>query len=123
MNNVELTIWGRKFNLNVEYDCYEGEEITDVQNKALEKFVTCDTEIEKSLEHVKKYCKNNALGENVGDIDNIFKFVVPTDLYVVRDNKRKVAILCEYKFDIEHGLAIIFENEKYKTVDSPDSVL
>lgn len=123
MNSVELTIWGRKFNLNVEYDCYEGEEITDVQNKALEKFLTCDKEIEKSLEHVKKYCKNNALGENVGEIDNIFKYVVPTDLYVVRDEKRKIAILCEYKFDIEHGLAIIFENEKFKTVDSPDSVL
>lgn len=33
------------------------------------------------------------------------------------------AILCNYRFDMEHGLAVLFENGTYKSVGSQDTVL
>ena len=34
-------------------------------------------------------------------------------IYIPKEEKQRVcALLCDFKFDIEHGLALVFENEK-----------
>ena len=80
--------------------------------------------INESITHVEKYILNNGLKDNgLYEVDNIFKYVIPKDIYILQDEKRKVAILCNYKFDMEHGLAIVFENEKFKTIVAQDIIL
>ena len=45
-------------------------------------------------------------------------------IYVVRArNDRSVAIMCDYRFDLEHGIAILFKNEKLEKVGTQDMVL
>ena len=57
-------------------------------------------------------------------VDNIFKYVMPKNIYVPRNlKKRVVAIMCNYKFDTEHGIAVVFENEQFKEIGAQDIAL
>ena len=38
-------------------------------------------------------------------------------------NKRAIAVMCNYKFDMEHGIAIVYENEEFKEVGPQDIAL
>lgn len=49
---------------------------------------------------------------------------MPKSLFVGRDEaKRIVAIMCDYRFDMEHGLAVVFENEQFKMIGEQDIIL
>lgn len=123
MSKQKIMIWGRNFNLPVEYDVFPGEDILSEQKQAIDKILECK-EISEDPTAIKKYViKENK--EEVGNtIDNIFKYVMPVALYAPRENgKRLVAILCDYRFDEEHGIAVVFENEKFKKVCPQDDVL
>ena len=39
MPKLNITIWNRKFELEVDYDCFEEEEITEKQKEAFELLV------------------------------------------------------------------------------------
>ena len=123
MNNIKLEIWNRCFNLKVIFDCLDDEKILDNQKAALDNFL--NTDITDSLDKVKTYClKHNANDIETDTIENIFKYVIPKSVYVPRDAKKRViAIMCEYRFDMEHGLAVVFENEKVKTICLQDYIL
>lgn len=122
MSKVKMQIWGRDFNLEVFYKNYKGKEITENQKLTYEKFISADEAIEKSKKKIIAYIEDN-YGE-VGKIENIFKYVIPKVLYISREeDQRKCALLCDFKFDIEHGIAIIFENEKFEEIASQDDIL
>ena len=125
MNKIKLLIWGREFELNITYDCYTDEELFDSQIEAVKKFSEAIQIIEESLEEVKKYCltmNQEEIGTNV--IENIFKYVVPKYLYVPRENeKRVISIMCNYKFDQENGIAVVFENENFCKIGKQDIIL
>ena len=54
-------------------------------------------------------------------IDDIFDVVEPYSLFVVRsDSKRSVALMCHYRLDPEHGLALLFENERLTKIGPED---
>ena len=73
---------------------------------------------------VEKYILKNGLKENgISEVDNIFKYVMPKSISVPKAKKRVVALMCNYKFDMEHGIAVIFEDEKFKKVGPQDLVL
>ena len=78
-----------------------------------------------SLEHVKNYVETDEFARLNGDkIENIFKYVMPKEIFVPHTEKhRNVAIMCNYKFDIEHGLAVLFENGQFKKVGPQDIAL
>jgi hypothetical protein len=119
---VALNLWDRDFQLKVVFDCFGGEDILEEQVTALEEFLRTDTS--KSLDQIKTHClKKN--GKEIGDnIDNIFKYVIPRSLYIPRKQKKPtVAILCDYKFDMEHGIAIVFEGKTISTICNPDVIL
>lgn len=123
MNKSKITIWGREFNLNISYDCYPGETILQGQKEAAEKFLSATSVIEESKDEVEKYV---LMSEeiNMTYLDNIFKYVMPKSIYVPRNLKsRVVVIMCDYKFDLEHGIAVVFENEHYKEIGAQDIVL
>ena len=125
MNKEKITIWGRDFDMEVKYDCYSGEEVLQIQKDALETFLKAGANIDASLDQVKQYClKMNKADIGSDSIENIFKYVAPKYLYVERNKeKHVVAIMCNYKFDLENGIAIVFENEKFSKIGVQDIIL
>lgn len=125
MNKIKIMLWGREFNLDITYDCYSNEKILKSQETAVQDFSKAVESIDSSLEEVKKYClsiNKEEIGADV--IENIFKYVAPKYLFVPRDEKKQVvAIMCNYKFDIEGGIAIVFENGKFKTIGKQEIIL
>ena len=121
--NKKLNVWGREFDLKVIYDVYEDEEITSIQNEAYEDFIAKSGELLHSDEEVKKYCISID-SKNVGDnIDNIFKFVMPTSIYIKRASQNHiVALLCNYRFDEEHGIALVYVDGKFSKICTQDDI-
>ena len=125
MNKVKISIWGREFDMDVIYDCYSGEEVLLSQKDAVKAFIKSEKTISESLDKVKEYCLLENM-EEIGShsIENIFKYVVPKYLYILNDNKKHVvSIMCNYKFDLENGIAVVFENEQFSRIGKQDSIL
>lgn len=124
MNNKKVNIWNRDFEMRVVYQNFPGEHVTTAQEKSAVSID--DTDFYSALEMVKKYIKKwntNELGED-SDISNIFRYVSPKSFLIPRkDDKATFAIMCNYKFDMEHGIAVLFENGKCKDVGPQDIVL
>ncbi len=119
---LNMKIWNRDFDLKVIYDCYANEEILEEQKDALKRFFADRELIESSKNLVERYC----LGQNKEDfgsdtIDNIFKYVLPESIFIKRDGR--VAILCKYKFDEEHGIAVVYKDGKFDTIGNQDIIL
>lgn len=125
MRNKIMDIWGREFDLEVIFDCYSDEEILPIQEDALSKFCDAIEEIKNSETEVKRYClEQNPEDISGGNIENIFRYVMPKYIFIVRDEKNRVAsLMCDYKFDMEHGLAIVFQNEKLSQIGPEDIIL
>ena len=124
VKNVELEIWGRKFTLDVEYNCYEGEYITESQVQLLEMFINNPTWLENSKKDVENYCKNDVLNDEENQKkDNIFSYIKPECVFIKHCNQPKLAILCKYRYDQEHGLAVVFDNSGNVVVGLQDIIL
>ena len=123
MNKQKITIWGRNFNLPIEYTGFPDENMTEEQRIAVDKLIDSMNDLTDSSGVEKYILKEN--GDDVGGkIDNIFKYVIPTALFApIQRSKRIIAILCDYRCDEEHGIAVVFENEKFKKVCPQDDVL
>lgn len=126
MNKVKINIWEREFELEVRYDCFEDEEeLLPAQEEAILKLLQYGNVINQSLDYVKEYCLSNDRDKFSEDnIDNIFKYVIPAYLYVMRKGSdRTVAIVCDYRFDLEHGIAVVFKNEKFYQIGTQDIIV
>lgn len=125
MNKTKITIWGRDFELDVYMECYPGEIVLDSQKSALEALLNATDAIENAKTQVEEYVMtNNKESFPDGKLDNIFRYVMPVKVFVPHDKEHGLAaILCNYRFDMEHGLAVLFENGTYKSVGSQDTVL
>lgn len=122
MNELTINIWQRQLSLPIEYDVYPGESITPLQKKAVEVFIR-EADI-NSAKMVIEYCIHKDGNHTRERIDNIFRYVMPRYIYVPNTTKeRVVAIMCDYRFDEEHGLAIVYENEVLKEIGPQDTVL
>lgn len=122
-DKVKITIWDREFELWVVYQNFPDEDVIDNQKKTISYALSMN--FNDAQNAVKEYIKKHN-GEDIKEdgIANIFKYVMPNSLLVPRSyDKRIFAIMCDYKFDMEHGLAIVFENEKYKSVGAQDIIL
>lgn len=117
MNKQKLTIWNREFDLDIVFDVFAGEEITEQQQKALDTFLANASIIDTCKSKVEDYCIKNSNGQ-IEQVDNIFKYVIPKALFVVREKSqtRTVAVMCNFKFDMEHGMAIVFRNESFSDI-------
>lgn len=123
--SVKMVIWNRQFSLPVVYDCYKGEEVTPQQLSALEVFISHSSWIEKSKKNVEDYCLDDVLADDDNQKkDNIFSYIKPENLFVKRDNKDpRVALMCKYRYDPEHGLAVVFSSDGTVTVGIQDIIL
>ena len=123
MSKMNVWIWNREFNLDISYQNFPGEDITENQRKILTTVSAADYDTAKV--GVERYIKKVFASELGNDnLDNIFRFVMPRSILVPRTETSSVfAILCNFKFDMEHGIAIIFEDGKYKKTGSQDLIL
>lgn len=125
MSKIQMNIWGREFNLEVYFKKYQGKELTEMQKESYESFVEKNVVNEQSLKKltsfIEKEYKDNLQERN---IENIFKYVIPKMIYVPnKSQKRTVALLCNFKFENEHGLALVYENEKLANIVLQDEIL
>ena len=117
MNKIKLNVWGRDFNLDVIYDVYSGEDILDSQLQALETFQNKAGLLLADASKIVEYCQKDAGTSIEGEITNIFKYVMPTSVFIKRTKEKNVvALMCDYRFDEEHGIAVVFEDEKFKKI-------
>ena len=122
--NKSFNIWGRDFDLKVIFDVYEDESVLEAQEAALINFEKNADKLLNSSKDIEKYCIKID-GDRIGKkIDNIFKYVMPQSILIKRtDKKRIVVLLCNYRFDEEHGIAMVFENEKLCMIGTQDELL
>ncbi|MGN9106733.1 DUF6985 domain-containing protein [Oliverpabstia intestinalis] len=124
MSKVKTTIWGREFELPVIVKQFKGKDVTEIQEDAVDQLERNMVIFDSAESEVEKYILKNGLKENgISEVDNIFKYVMPKSISVPKAKKRVVALMCNYKFDMEHGIAVIFEDEKFKKVGPQDLVL
>lgn len=125
INELKMNIWGRDFSLEIIYDCYGDESVTPNQIRAIDRFAKHPEWVEKSKETVEGYChKQVAADETNEKKDNIFSYIKPEMLFVKRDkSKPRVALMCKYRYDVEHGLAIVFSSSGKATIGSQNIIL
>ena len=123
MNKIKIRIWDRDFELNVVYQNYPGEEVTENQRKTLDSVFLTDFGPGKAgvEAYIRKYFSSE-LGEDT--LENIFRFVMPKSILIPRtDDKQTFAVLCNFKLDMEHGIAVLYEDNTYKTTGPQDLAL
>ena len=106
INALTMNIWGKEFRLDVEFEqLFPGTKV--VKFSELKDLPEC-------LEDVKQYCLRKSFRYIKGkEIDDIFTLVYPLKLYIVRsETRREVILLCQYRYDMENGIAIDFVDEE-----------
>ena len=124
MSKCNLLIWGREFSLDISYECYPDEKVLDIQREALESISTEQNVISETQLKIEEYILSDEKANVAGSVDNIFKYVMPKCVFIPRSkDTRCVVIMCDYIFDPEHGIAIVFENEHLKIIGTQDVIL
>lgn len=124
IKQIEVNLWGRDFVLPIEYDCYSGENITTCQIKAVEIFKNNESLINCAKKEVEKYCSQMVKNDvNNHKKDNIFSYIKPDYIFVKREEEPRVAIMCKYRYDQEHGLAIVIDLDGRINVGLQDIIL
>ncbi len=119
MSSITKEIWGRKLTLEIYPE--GGKAPTDEQSLALERILAAWDAIECALPALREYCAKNDDGK---DMDNVFHYVMPRYLFLPRAQKeRTVALMCDCRFEPEHCLALVFENEELKEIGTQDIIL
>lgn len=118
-----MNLWGRDFSLPVYYECDSDQGVLDIQKEAKDALLASWDIVEDSKVAIEDYCLERDGDHVEGPITNIFRYVIPTSIVVLRSNDaRKAALMCNYRFDPEHGLAAVFENEQLTTVVPQDEL-
>lgn len=125
IESLKISIWGRESSLPIEYDCYEGETVTTEQINAVSHFSDHTEWIEDAKNHVEAFCKDQVMEDVENDKkDNIFSYIKPECIFVKRDiTHPRIALMCKYRYDLEHGLAVVFSSEGEITVGTQDIIL
>lgn len=123
---IKMKIWGRELPIEIRYDCFEGEDITEIQKKALSGFLEYkDSILDNAYEMLKHYCLEEYIEDYSSIRENVFKCVKPKTLYIKKSFTKKqiVGLLCDFVPDPEHGLAIYVEDCKAVRVGPQDIIL
>ena len=115
INELELTIWGRQFLLPVEYEMFEDDIVTDKQKEA----------IENSKNDIELYCKAQVMSDKMNEKkDNIFSYVKPDYLFIEQnDQEPSVALMLNYRYDPEHGLAVVYKLNGEVMIGNQDIII
>ncbi|MDC7278052.1 hypothetical protein NXH64_00915 [Butyrivibrio fibrisolvens] len=124
-NSIDIKIWNRDFEVEVEFDTYSDGTILDCQKDAIKELVRKKHIIDDSLPKVKEYCKAID-GEKIdGEIDNIFKYVIPRTFYIQSPNDKishVVGLICAYKFNPDYGLVLKYVDEQLQEIGTSNII-
>lgn len=125
MTSLTREVWGREFDLQVAFEDLDDVGVYENQWKSLGSIISEWQVIDGAIEELEEYClKQNPDELKSQPLDNIFHYVVPKFLFIPQGDKRRtVALMCDYRFDPEHGIALVFENEKLSTIGAQDVIL
>lgn len=125
IKTLNINIWEREFSLSVEYDCYKGESITAEQTFAVKEFAAHNDWITNSKSYVEEFCRNQVMEDAQNEKkDNVFSYVKPECIFVKHENDHpRVALMCKYRYDVEHGLAVVFSADGTINVGSQDIIM
>lgn len=128
MNNeiIKIKIWGRELPIEIKYDCFEGEVITEIQKETLSAFLEHkDAILDSAYTMLMQYCLEEYIEDYSSICENVFQCVRPKALYIKRSitKKQVVGLLCDFNPDTEHGLAIYIEDGKPVKVGHQDIIL
>lgn len=122
-----LMIWNRERTVNIMFDCYEEEEISEEQISAYEEFIENIEHNQKlAYQAFEKYCVENYSEDIPEDgFDNIYKYLLPDMIYVKRDyqDRKVIGFICRFKLDMENGLAVKFVDGAVEEVGPNQIVL
>ena len=81
--------------------------------------------LQKARKQVEIYCKRDVEADDKNyKKDNIFSYIKPEYLFVKHDEVHpRVALMCKYRYDLEHGLAIVFSADGDVSVGIQDIIL
>lgn len=122
MSKMSSQLWGGHFDLEVSFEETEEGAASAKQYETLGMLVSGWNAVEGSLEQLKQYCvRQNGSQIEPQPIENIFKYVTPRELYVP-DNKetRCVILACDYEFDPEHGIGMLYKDGQLAFIGSQD---
>ena len=116
----------RDIALKIYFDVFDNEETTILQNRTYSQFMDNIKEIfVKSYSALKDYCNKNYNIEL--DDTNFYKYIMPKQIYIKRESKDKeyckFAILCDFKEDIDNGLAVVWANKEIEEIGMQDIIL
>lgn len=122
---MDMDIWDRDFSLEVVYDCNSDETVTNEQMKAEKEFVSHPEWLAKAKSTIEGYCKAKVMADDENKKkDNIFSYIKPHYLLIKRNEEHpRVALMCKYRYDPEHGLAIVFSYDGEVEVGPQDIIL
>lgn len=125
IKDIKMNIWGRDFELPIEYSCHKGENVQNEQIKILESFLKNKKMVDDVKKDVEAYCKEAVIADDENNKkDNIFSYIKPHYLKVSREKtESKVALMCKYRYEPEHGLAIVFLKDGKVEVGIQDIIL
>lgn len=122
MHSKHVVLWGRKFDLRISYDYYDDDEIPNDMASARDRIFGSWDKVDNALPELKRYC----LIQDTDDverlygsksIDNIFRIAVPDYLFIQQSAQvRTVALMLNYRFDPEDGLALLFKDEELVSI-------
>ena len=112
-NARALTIWGREFELPVKYPSTDNVQLIDQLDDSLDELLRNKKLIKKAKAAVEDYCKEKVLEDDENQKkDNIFSYILPQYIFVKEGTKGvKIALVCRYRYDEEHGLMIVFDSD------------
>lgn len=124
IEKINISIWNRSFELPINYNCYEGEKVTKEQIVLLNKFIEHPEWIDNSKDAVENYCRQQVLEDEENQkVENIFSYIKPMSVFVKNVKKPRIGLICKYRYDEEHGLAIVFDETGSISVGSEDIIL
>lgn len=125
INTGKIIIWGREFSLPIVYDTLKDGKILEEQLEAINTFLENSEWIENAKSVVVDYCREDFMDDDNNDKkDNIFSYIKPERIYVKHERDcPRVAIMCKYRYDPEHGLAVVFSSTGEVTVGIQDIII
>lgn len=124
IKNLDICIWGRELSVPVDYNCYVGRTPLYEQEVALKTFLDHPEWLENAKELVEQFCREQVMEDSENDKkDNIFSYIKPQGFFVKHEKNSRIALMCKYRYDIEHGIAIVFSSTGEVTVGPQDIIL
>lgn len=125
MTKTYMNIWGRGFELNIYYKMSSANKISAEQKAAYDAFMKKSVVVDEALPELKAYIEKNYSSKMQEEkVSNIFKYAMPRMVFIPKQVEgNTVALMCDFAFDVEHGIALVFRDEVLKAIGSQDIVL